>query len=191
MHLQQSKAASRETGGQQYWLQGIPAWLKNHLDKEKACPVVLQTASECGGELRAAITQTGDVIWSMHKKKNSANVLAGEMILTFYKPVKISKSAKPSKSVATEDSTTILSEVFDACLNNGTDSFTSEALFNRLVIELWRRRALNCLNLDREEFAKQLEQRGWTYNTRNHSWSKAGYPRKIFAEMMLFDRESD
>ena len=43
MHLQQSKAASRETGGQQYWLQGIPAWLKNHLDKEKACPVVLQT----------------------------------------------------------------------------------------------------------------------------------------------------
>lgn len=43
MHLQQSKAASRETGGQQYWLQGIPAWLKNHLDKERACPIVLQT----------------------------------------------------------------------------------------------------------------------------------------------------
>jgi hypothetical protein len=38
-------------------------------------------------ELKAAITQTGDVIWSMHKKKNSASVLAGEMILTFYKPI--------------------------------------------------------------------------------------------------------
>ena len=53
---------------------------------------ILETASECGGELKAAITQTGDVIWSMHKKKNSASVLAGEMILTFYKPAKVSNS---------------------------------------------------------------------------------------------------
>lgn len=152
---------------------------------------ILETASECGGELKAAITQTGDVIWSMHKKKNSASVLAGEMILTFYKPAKIPKTRKPSKAAAPEDSAAILSEVFDACLNNGTSSFTSEALFNQLVIELWRRHALGCLNLNREEFAKQLEQRGWSYNTRSHSWSKAGYPKKVFAEMMLFDRERD
>lgn len=103
---------------------------------------ILETASECGGELKAAITQTGDVIWSMHKKKNSANVLAGEMILTFYKPAKIPKTRKAAKTVAPEDSAAVLSEVFDACLNNGTSSFTSEALFNRLVIELWRRRDL-------------------------------------------------
>jgi hypothetical protein len=43
MHLQQSKAESRKTGGQQYWLQAMPRWLKNHLDKERACDVVLQT----------------------------------------------------------------------------------------------------------------------------------------------------
>ena len=55
---------------------------------------ILETADECGGELKAAITQTGDVIWSMHKKKNSASVLAGEMILTFYKPAKVSQTAK-------------------------------------------------------------------------------------------------
>ncbi|HEY5298218.1 MAG TPA: DNA methyltransferase [Verrucomicrobiae bacterium] len=150
---------------------------------------ILETASECGGELRAAITQTGDVIWSMHKKKNSANVLAGEMILTFYKPAKVRKTVKLPKITPIEDAATILSEVFDTCLNNGTSSFTSEALFNRLVIELWHRRALDCLNLNREEFAKQLDQRGWSYNTRNHSWSKAGYPKNIFAEMMLFDRD--
>ena len=53
---------------------------------------ILETADECGGELKAAITQTGDVIWSMHKKKNSASVLAGEMILTFYKPAKLAKT---------------------------------------------------------------------------------------------------
>ncbi len=152
---------------------------------------ILETASECGGELKAAITQTGDVIWSMHKKKNSASVLSGEMILTFYKPAKIRKPAKTPESGASADPSKILSDVFDACLNNGTTSFASETLFNRLVIELWHRRALGCLNLDREEFARQLEQRGWSYNTRNHAWSKAGYPKKVFAEMMLFDREDD
>ena len=151
---------------------------------------ILETAAECGGELKAAITQTGDVIWSMHKKKNSASVLAGEMILTFYKPA---KGPKPAKTLApaAADPARILSEVFDTCLANGMTSFTSEALFNRLVIELWHCRALSCLNLDREEFARQLEQRGWSYNTRNHTWAKAGYPKKVFAEMMLFDREDD
>jgi len=152
---------------------------------------ILETASECGAELKAAITQTGDVIWSMHKKKNSANVLAGEMILTFYKPAKLAKKRKPLDMAVAGDSETILSEVFDTCLNNGTNSFTSEALFNRLVIELWHRRALSCLNLNREKFASQLEERGWKYNTRNHLWSRVGYPKKHFADMMLFDREND
>lgn len=152
---------------------------------------ILETADECGAELKAAITQTGDVIWSMHKKKNSASVLAGEMILTFYKPAKVPKTTKLTKANTDADSAVILSEVFDACLNNGTTSFTSEALFNRLVIELWHRRALSCLNLDRQEFAKQLEQRGWSYNVRSHSWSKVGYPKKIITEMMLFEHEDD
>jgi hypothetical protein len=47
------------------------------------------------------------------------------------------------------------------------------------------------LNLNREEFAKELERRGWNYNARTHLWSRTGYPKKIFAEMMLFDREND
>jgi hypothetical protein len=152
---------------------------------------ILETASQCGGELEAAITQTGDVIWSMHKKKNSASVLAGEMILTFYKPAKLRKRPTVTETAEPADSSKILSEVFDTCLSDGTTSFTSEALFNRLVIELWHRRALGCLSLNREEFAKQLEQRGWGYNTRFHTWSKTGYPKKVFSEMMLFDREGD
>ncbi|MGD1085481.1 MAG: DNA methyltransferase [Verrucomicrobiota bacterium] len=152
---------------------------------------ILETADQCGGELKAAITQTGDVIWSMHKKKNSESVLAGELILTFYKPAKIRKTTRPAQTSTSADSTAILSEVFDACMDNHSPSFTSEALFNRLVVELWHRRALSCLNLDREEFARQLERRGWKYNPRNHSWAKSGYPKKVFTEMMLFDRERD
>lgn len=152
---------------------------------------ILETASACGGELKAAITQTGDVIWSMHKKKNSANVLAGEMILTFYKTAKASKTKKAYRVGTVEDPTAVLSEVFEACLSNGTIHFTSEALFNRLVIEMWRRHALGCLNLDRAEFARQLERRGWSYNARDHFWSKANYPKNVLAEMMLFDKEGE
>jgi adenine-specific DNA methylase len=148
---------------------------------------ILETADGCGAELKTAITQTGDVIWSMHKKKNSASVLAGEMILTFYKPGKIKKKAAPVTPVDEKDSPAILTEVFDACLSNGTTTFTSEALFNRLIIELWHRRALGCLNLDRAEFTSRLEQRGWSYNARTHLWSKSGYPKTVFGEMMLFE----
>lgn len=150
---------------------------------------ILETASDCGAELRAAITQTGDVIWSMHKKKNSATVLAGEMILTFYKPARPRKAVSPAP-VADADPATVLSEVFDVCLANGMTSFTSEALFNRLIIEMWQRRALGCLSLDRREFASRLEQRGWSYDAKTHRWSKRGYPRACFGEMMLFDREA-
>jgi len=152
---------------------------------------ILETAGGSGGELKAAITQTGDVIWSMHKKKNSANVLAGEMILTFYKPAKVRKAAKNAPAGPEAEPAVVLSEVFEACLGDDSTSFASEALFNRLIIELWRRRALDCLNLDRAEFARQLETRGWSYNTRNHSWSKMGSAKTSLPEMMLFDRERD
>lgn len=142
---------------------------------------ILETATDAGAELKAAITQTGDVIWSMHKKKNSASVLSGEMILTFYKSGKnarrsLAHRSEVSKPRSFDDTKRspleILNEVFDDCLRNGRANFTSEALFNRLVIELWKRRSLNCLNLDREEFASQLRQRGWTYDPQKHLWNR-------------------
>lgn len=132
---------------------------------------ILETASECGAELKAAITQTGDVIWSMHKKKNSARVLAGEMILTFYKPG-VAEKHPPAPARGRGGPAETLSDVFDVCLQNGGPSFTSESLFNKLVIELWHRRALSCLSLDRREFVSRLEQRGWGYDPRSHRWSQ-------------------
>jgi DNA modification methylase len=185
-HYKQSLARSIETA---FHLLKPDRWLSivfQHWDISYFA-TILETASECGGELKAAITQTGDVIWSMHKKKNSASVLAGEMILTFYKPAKVSKPKRDAKAPVVEDPTAVLSEAFDACLNHGATSFTNEALFNQLVIELWQRRALGCLNLDRDEFIEQLEKRGWVYNTRTHLWSKLGQGKNIVGEMMLFE----
>jgi adenine-specific DNA methylase len=148
---------------------------------------ILETASECGAELKAAITQTGDVIWSMHKKKNSASVLAGEMILTFYKSGKKHKIRQRAEVNDRKDDAEVLSEVFDACLDNGASSFTNEALFNRLVIELWHRRALGCLGLDRREFINHLERRGWAYHPRTHLWSRADQSKNPLGELALFD----
>src|SRR2546423_1127790 len=147
---------------------------------------ILETASECGAELKAAITQTGDFIWSMHKKKNSASVLAGEMILTFYKPKRKQQPTPVSKTGSEHDPAKILSEVFDACLANGVRTFTSEALFNRLIIGLWQRRALDCLSLDRTEFTNRLEQRGWSYNPKTHLWSKDEKSATERGELALF-----
>jgi len=147
---------------------------------------ILETASQCGTELKAAITQTGDVIWSMHKKKNSESVLAGEMILTFYKPKHVAKSRTGAAPGTEKDAQATLSEVFDSCLANGQTSFTSEALFNRLIIELWHRRALSCLSLDRVEFSSRLEQRGWNYNPKTHLWMKAPTSKPLASELALF-----
>jgi adenine-specific DNA methylase len=185
-HYKQSLARSIETS---FHLLKPDRWLSivfQHWDISYFA-TILETASECGGELKAAITQTGDVIWSMHKKKNSASVLAGEMILTFYKPAKVSKSEPKAKSPDITNPTAILSEAFDSCLNHGATSFTNEALFNQLVMELWQRRALSCLSLDRDEFIEQLEKRGWIYNTRSHLWSKLGQGKSFIGEMMLFE----
>jgi adenine-specific DNA methylase len=146
---------------------------------------ILETADACGAELKAAITQTGDVIWSMHKKKNSASVLAGEMIITFYKPTKPRQSREMPKQ-ANKDTSTVLSEVFESCLSNGTSNFTSEALFNRLVMELWRRKSLGCLSLDRREFIGRLTQRGWTYNTCTHLWSREHTMKDVGEQPTLF-----
>jgi len=147
---------------------------------------ILETASECGAELRAAITQTGDVIWSMHKKKNSASVLAGEMIITFYKPARARKPEDTLRCVPKGDAAPILSDIFDICLKNGKNTFTSEALFNSLVIEMWRRRALSCLTLDRREFMVLLNQRGWCYNTRTHLWSRREHSKETSGHPALF-----
>lgn len=147
---------------------------------------ILQTAEESGAELKAAITQTGDVIWSMHKKKNSASVLAGEFILTFYKPVNAhERRAVPAKPEPASE--TVLSEIFDGCLDDETKSFSSEALFNRIVIELWHRRALSCLNLNRRTFATILELRGWTYDSKSHIWSHKSVARHPSAVSSLFE----
>jgi adenine-specific DNA methylase len=122
---------------------------------------ILDSVSDMGADLRAAVTQEREVIWSMHKKKNSQNVLGGEMILTFYKPPRL----RTREWIAREKPCSLLPEMLDLVLTRemaGQTEFTSQYLFNRLVLLAWQRQSLTELNVSREAFAEELRCRGGT-----------------------------
>jgi adenine-specific DNA methylase len=132
---------------------------------------ILETARDHGGLLKAAVTQERDVIWSMHKKKNSENVLSGEMILTFHKPA-ARVPAAPRKTTGAVS----FERVLDAVLERPTGAsgaFTSEFLFNQVILEAWQRDGLSALAVKREGFAAHLRSRGWNYDPKANLWSQS------------------
>lgn len=135
---------------------------------------ILSAVNESGGELRAAVSQIGDPIWSMHKKKNKDSVLAGEMILTFFKNGGRMKTSK----VKTFDLDANIDELLKEA--NGHPVF-GEYLFNRIVLEAWRTSAIESLDVSKSEFSRLLEDKGWHYDPVNHFWVKnGGQPALLF-----------
>lgn len=127
---------------------------------------ILDAAASRGAELRAAVSQVGDPIWSMHKKKNAQSVLSGELIVTFQKTGAcrvISRSARFD-----------LEQELDSILGNGTvDHIFGESILNQLIIAAWRAGAIEKLEVGRSEFSKLLESRGWIYNPERHFWMRS------------------
>ena len=131
---------------------------------------ILEEATEAGASLEAAVTQIGDTVWSMHKKKNKEKVLAGEMILTFLKD-RAHRSVRPQPhSLPTIDD--LMSETLAQVSPDGRP-FPGELLFNKIVLEAWKRGALKCLDLSREDFSAALRRKGWRYNPLRHQWSNS------------------
>lgn len=127
---------------------------------------ILEEATEAGAELRAAVTQIGDTIWSMHKKKNKERVLAGEMILSFYNggTCSIPRLQSPGLSIeALLDAT--LAEV-----SPDGRAFAGEILFNQMILKAWQSGALASLDVTREDFAQMLTSKGWRYNAARQQW---------------------
>lgn len=134
---------------------------------------ILNAASEGGAELRAAISQVGDPIWSMHKKKNDT-VLAGEMILSFQR-ARMPKINRPRNGFDLEGA-------IDRLLEHEHGPVYSEAVFNRLVVEAWRQRAIESLAIDRTELSALIARRGWEYDQQRHWWTKSlTAQRSLFA----------
>ena len=132
---------------------------------------ILEEASESGATLKAAVTQVGDTIWSMHKKKNKEKVLAGEMILSFVKDGKGQRSSGSASSKPTIDEL-----IEEALLEVSPDRrpFAGESLFNQIILKAWSRGALHSLDLSREEFSEVLIRKGWRYDAVRHRWLSAG-----------------
>jgi hypothetical protein len=128
---------------------------------------ILEEATEAGADLRAAVTQIGDTIWSMHKKKNKEKVLAGEMILTFYKGGMGSPPSRRQRSRLTIDE--LMDETLAEVSPDGRP-FAGELLFNRMILRAWGNGALQSLDISREEFAEVLTRKRWRYNAARHQW---------------------
>jgi len=128
---------------------------------------ILTAAGEAGGDLRAAISQIGDPIWSMHKKKGKQSVLAGELILTFLKTGK-RRAIDATKPLDVEAA---IARILDSTTNG---SLYGEYLLNCIVIEAWRSGGLASLDIDRTEFGEIMVRLGWSYDDRSHQWRKTG-----------------
>ena len=129
---------------------------------------ILDAATSAGADLRAAVSQVGDPIWSMHKKKNARSVLSGEFILTFQKAEfgrTLNRTPKPGFD---------LEQQLDSILGDErADQIFGESILNRLIIAAWKSGEIEKLEIDRSELSKLLEERGWAYNTRRHFWTRS------------------
>lgn len=126
---------------------------------------ILSAAAESGAELRAAVPQVGDPIWSMHKKKNKDSVLAGELILTFQKTGATRLVSQNGRFDVAKAVGEILEKAIDGRM-------FGEYLFNRLVIEAWKSSAIRSLSVSKNELTRLLEEQGWRYDDTNHYWVK-------------------
>ena len=72
MHLQQTKAASRASGGPQYYFHSVPSHVKDFLRKRGACPVVLHTPY---GIASSSFTAVG----RDHKLSENGKVVRGKV----------------------------------------------------------------------------------------------------------------
>lgn len=132
---------------------------------------ILQAASACGGELRAAVTQERDVVWSMHKKKNVESVLAAEMVLSFYYPHKTALKPRPMDNRRHLEVEELLEMVLSQSpVNKGV--LSNDYLFNRIILMAWQSGSLSTLELPKERFVDYLKKNGWEYDVEHHGWTK-------------------
>lgn len=125
---------------------------------------ILSSAAESGAELKAAVSQVGDPIWSMHKKKNNS-VLAGELILTFHK-------TGVCKEISRNGQFNVLEAVKRILDNTQNNHVFGEHLFNQIIIDAWNNSAIHSLDMAKEEFMDLIKQSGWHYDRQKHYWTK-------------------
>ena len=135
---------------------------------------ILTAAADSGAELKAAVSQVGDPIWSMHKKKSSESVLAGELILTFF------KSGNRTR-VNRLNGFDVGDAVREVLLEAKSGKIYGEYLFNQIVMAAWQYGAIGSLNISKTEFIDLIQRNGWQYDERNHFWTRSGHRPDLFS----------
>lgn len=102
----------------------------------------------------------------MHKKKGSESVLAGELILTFFKTGMFVKYDFGQKL----DLEATVAEL----LKHLSGPLYGERLFNDLILRAWNLGAIDSLNVSKHDFSALLESLGWEYDATKHHWWKKG-----------------
>ena len=135
---------------------------------------ILSSAAGAGADLRAAVPQVGDTIWSMHKKKGNQSVLAGELILTFH------KTGKPKKVQRNRTSFDIDRAMAEILSSANTRVMYGEHLFNQLILTAWNKQAISSLHVSKDEFNDIIKRNGWEYDEENHYWVKHQFEDMLF-----------
>jgi hypothetical protein len=136
---------------------------------------ILTSAAESGADLRAAIPQVGDTIWSMHKKKGNESVLAGELILTFYKTGRPKRTARMQYGF---DSEAAISRILG---DTNSQAVYGEHIFNELILTAWREGSIRSIDLSKDDFNEMIKRHGWQYEEEKHRWVRSGHEYRLFA----------
>jgi hypothetical protein len=89
------------------------------------------------------------------------------MILSFHKTGLASlPSRQQSRRLTIEE---LIDETL-AQVSPDQGPFAGELLFNRMILRAWENRALDSLDISREEFTEVLTRKGWRYNAARHQW---------------------
>ncbi len=131
---------------------------------------ILSAAQESGADLRSAVSQIGDPIWSMHKKKGKESVLAGEFILTFYKESGI-KGVREDKII---DVKRLIGKILQ---DHHNKIIYGEYLLNQLIIEAWKYGIIKELKMKKDDLSDLLKEHGWIYDNKNHYWCQTDKPK--------------
>jgi hypothetical protein len=126
---------------------------------------ILSAAAQGRASLKAAISQTGDPIWSMHKKKGKESVLSGETILTF---VKSGTRAPPRRSKPFD----IEIELAAMLGRSRRDRIFGEEILNFIVLRAWEAGAISSIKISKNGFAEMLKGLGYEYDSSDHSWQR-------------------
>jgi hypothetical protein len=113
----------------------------------------------------------------MHKKKGNQSLLAGELILTFSKTGRVSRSRAKGEFD--------LYRAVENILAAGPRHIYGEYLFNRMALEAGNRSAIDSPNISRTGLVGMMQRCGWEYGEKRHWWTDRSAPEFETLQMRL------